>query len=174
AARAGLHAALAILGCNGGVDAGRRTNLHLAEAQVKRAMLAASAAHLVVAESAKLGVRHLGTIGAASPATTLVTAGAWTDAAGRCAAALASFGARLLRADAGASFVENAGEPGRVAEAGPAITGTTPQLSCIFDTGAGGRAEQGAGLGSNLCPPPSARSSNCALRTHPRPSRPSR
>ncbi|GMA91311.1 DeoR/GlpR family DNA-binding transcription regulator [Homoserinibacter gongjuensis] len=94
-----LHVDLAILGCNGVDDEGRITNLNLAEAQVKRAMLAASAAHLVVAESAKLGVRHLGTIGAASPATTLVTAGAWTDAAGRCAAALASFGARVIRAD---------------------------------------------------------------------------
>jgi hypothetical protein len=52
-----------------------------------------------VAESAKLGARHLGTIGAASPATTLVTAGTWTDAAGRCAAALTSLGARVIRAD---------------------------------------------------------------------------
>ena len=90
---------LAILGCNGVDDEGRITNLNLAEAQVKRAMLAASAAHLVVAESAKLGARHLGTIGAASPATTLVTAGTWTDAAGRCAAALTSLGARVIRAD---------------------------------------------------------------------------
>jgi DeoR family transcriptional regulator of aga operon len=94
-----LHVDLAILGCNGVDDEGRITNLNLAEAQVKRAMLAASAAHLVVAESAKLGARHLGTIGAASPATTLVTAGAWTDAAGRCTAALTSLGARVIRAD---------------------------------------------------------------------------
>ena len=94
-----LHVDLAILGCNGVDDEGRITNLNLAEAQVKSAMLAASAAHLVVAESAKLGARHLGTIGAASPATTLVTAGAWTDAAGRCAAALTSLGARVIRAD---------------------------------------------------------------------------
>ena len=35
----------------------------------------------MVAESAKLGARHLGTIGVADAATTLVTAGPWTDAA---------------------------------------------------------------------------------------------
>jgi DeoR family transcriptional regulator of aga operon len=96
---AGMHVDLAILGCNGVDDEGRITNLNLAEAQVKRAMLAASAAQLVVAESAKLGVRHLGTIGIATAATTLVTAGTWTDAASACATALASHGARVLRAD---------------------------------------------------------------------------
>ena len=96
---AGVHVDLAILGCNG-VDAeGRITNLNLAEAQVKRAMLAASAARLVVAESAKLGARHLGTIGVADAATTLVTAGPWTDAAAATAAGLAALGARVLRAD---------------------------------------------------------------------------
>jgi DeoR family transcriptional regulator of aga operon len=95
----GMHVDLAILGCNGIDDEGRITNLNLAEAQVKRAMLAASAAQLVVAESAKLGVRHLGTIGVATPATTVVTAGAWTDAASASAAALAALGARLIRAD---------------------------------------------------------------------------
>src|SRR5690606_33544255 len=45
-------------------------------------------------------------------------------------------GPRRVRpaAPTAASYVENAGKPGRVAEAGPAITGMTPQLSCIFDT----------------------------------------
>lgn len=95
-----MHVDLAILGCNGIDDEGRITNLNLAEAQVKRAMLAASAAHIVVADSAKLGVRHLGTIGVADAATTLVTAGAWTDAASACTATLAALGARVLRADA--------------------------------------------------------------------------
>jgi hypothetical protein len=63
-------------------------------------MLAASAGRLVVAESAKLGARHLGTIGLADAATTIVTAGAWTDAAAACATGLASLGARVIRADA--------------------------------------------------------------------------
>jgi DeoR family transcriptional regulator of aga operon len=96
---ADLHVDLAILGCNGIDEEGRITNLNLAEAQVKRAMLAASAGRLVVAESAKLGVRHLGTIGLADTATTLVTAGSWTDAAAASAAGLASLGARVIRAD---------------------------------------------------------------------------
>ena len=100
AALAELHVDLAILGCNG-VDAeGRITNLNLAEAEVKRAMLAASAAQLVVADAAKLGVRHLGTIGVAGGATTLVTAGAWTDAAAAVASGVAGLGARVVRADA--------------------------------------------------------------------------
>ncbi|QNO37916.1 DeoR/GlpR transcriptional regulator [Protaetiibacter sp. SSC-01] len=97
---AGLHVDLAILGCNGVDDDGRVTNLNLAEAGVKRAMVAASAAQLVVAEAAKLGVRHLGTIGVADERTTLVTAGAWTDAAASTARALTARGARVLRADA--------------------------------------------------------------------------
>lgn len=99
-ALAGLHVDLAILGCNGIDEEGRITNLNLAEAQVKRAMLTASASHLVVADAGKLGVRHLGTIGVADAATTLVTAGAWEDAASACAAALTARGARVIRADA--------------------------------------------------------------------------
>ncbi|MCS0498763.1 DeoR/GlpR family DNA-binding transcription regulator [Protaetiibacter mangrovi] len=96
---AGLHVDLAVLGCNG-VDAeGRVTNLNLAEAEVKRAMLAASATHLVVAESAKLGARHLGTIGLADASTTIVTAGPWSDAASTAASALAALGVRVIRAD---------------------------------------------------------------------------
>jgi DeoR family transcriptional regulator of aga operon len=96
---AGLHVDLAILGCNGVDEEGRITNLNLAEAQVKRAMLAASGAQLVVAESAKLGARHLGTIGVAGAGTALVTAGAWTDVAAATTASLAALGARVIRAD---------------------------------------------------------------------------
>lgn len=96
---AGLHVDLAVLGCNG-VDAqGRVTNLNLAEAEVKRAMVAASAARVVVAESAKLGVRHLGTIGVLDDKATLVTAGGWSDAAAETARAVAALGVRVLRAD---------------------------------------------------------------------------
>ncbi|AYF97448.1 DeoR/GlpR family DNA-binding transcription regulator [Protaetiibacter intestinalis] len=97
---AGLHVDLAILGCNGLDADGRITNLNLAEAEVKRAMIAASAAQLVVADVGKLGARHLGLVGVAGPATTLVTAGPWTDAAASTAASLASLGARVIRADA--------------------------------------------------------------------------
>lgn len=96
---AGLHVDLAILGCNGIDDGGRITNLNLAEAEVKRAMIAASAAQLVVADTGKLGERHLGTIGIADERTVLVTAGAWTDAAAAVAASLAAVGCRVIRAE---------------------------------------------------------------------------
>ncbi len=94
-----LHVDLAIVGCNGVDSEGRVTNLNLAEAEVKRAMVAASAAHVVVAETAKLGARHLGTVGVAGGRTTLVTAGPWTDAAPAVADGLGRLGARVLRAD---------------------------------------------------------------------------
>ncbi|TXK19283.1 DeoR/GlpR family DNA-binding transcription regulator [Homoserinibacter sp. GY 40078] len=97
---AGLHVDLAILGCNGIADDGRISNLNLAEAEVKRAMIAASAARVVVADTSKLGERHLGAIGSAGPGTTIVTAGTWTAAAAVTSAALAAAGARVLRADA--------------------------------------------------------------------------
>lgn len=95
-----LHADLAIVGCNGIDTDGRVMNLNLAEADVKRAMISASTAHLVVAESAKLGQRHLGGIGVVDERTTLVTAGAWTATAAATARALEARGARVLRADA--------------------------------------------------------------------------
>jgi DeoR family transcriptional regulator of aga operon len=77
---AGLHVDLAILGCNGiGVD-GRVTNLNLAEAEVKREMLTASTARMLVADGSKAGQRHLGLIGALSDFGTLVTAGAGAEA----------------------------------------------------------------------------------------------
>lgn len=96
---AGLHVDLAILGCNGIDDGGRITNLNLAEAEVKRAMIAASAGQVVVADTGKLGERHLGTIGIADERTALVTAGTWTDAAAAVAASLAAAGCRVIRAE---------------------------------------------------------------------------
>lgn len=96
---AGLHVDLAILGCNGVDASGRITNLNLAEAEVKRAMIAASTAHVVVADAGKLSERHLGTIGVADERTTLVTGGAWSDAADEVAAALAAAGSRVIRVE---------------------------------------------------------------------------
>jgi DeoR family transcriptional regulator of aga operon len=96
---AGLHVDLAIVGCNGVDAAGRVTNLNLAEAEVKRAMIAASAAHVVVADTGKLGERHLGTIGFADERTTLVTGGAWPDSAAEVAAALTAAGSRVIRTE---------------------------------------------------------------------------
>lgn len=94
-----LHVDLAIVGCNGVDTDGRVMNLNLAEAGVKRAMIAASTAHLVVAEAAKLGQRHLGGIGVVDERTTLVTAGEWTDTAAATARALEARGARVIRSD---------------------------------------------------------------------------
>lgn len=96
---AGLHVDLAILGCNGIDRGGRITNLNLPEAEVKRAMIAASASHLVVADTGKLGERHLGTIAVADERTLLVTAGAWSEAAAEVAVTLAAAGSRVIRAE---------------------------------------------------------------------------
>jgi DeoR family transcriptional regulator of aga operon len=71
----GLHADLAILGCNGIDDEGRVTNLNLPEAEVKRAMLAASDTRMLVADGSKAGQRHLGLIAALDEFGTLVTGG---------------------------------------------------------------------------------------------------
>jgi DeoR family transcriptional regulator of aga operon len=69
---AGLSADLAILGCNG-IDAdGRVTNVNLPEAEVKRAMLAASDHRILVADSSKHGKRHLGLIGTLADFDTIV------------------------------------------------------------------------------------------------------
>lgn len=97
---AAVHVDLAILGCNGIDTDGRIMNLNLAEAGVKRAMIAASTTHLVVADASKLGQRHLGGIGIVDERTTLITGGAWTDAAAATARALEARGARVVRADA--------------------------------------------------------------------------
>jgi DeoR family transcriptional regulator of aga operon len=76
---AGLHVDLAILGCNG-VDVapgggGRVTNLNLPEAEVKRAMLAASESRMLVADGSKVGQHHLGIIGTLADFATVVTGG---------------------------------------------------------------------------------------------------
>jgi DeoR family transcriptional regulator of aga operon len=81
---AGLHVDLAILGCNGidtgPGDDGRVTNLNLAEAEVKRDMVAASTERMLVADGSKAGQRHLGLIGTLADFSTLITGGAGADA----------------------------------------------------------------------------------------------
>jgi DeoR family transcriptional regulator of aga operon len=75
-ALAGIHADVALIGCNGvDLEAGV-TNLNLAEAQVKRAMVRASTRRILIADASKLGRRHLGRIGALEDFDVLVTAGA--------------------------------------------------------------------------------------------------
>lgn len=94
---AGLHVDLAILGCNG-VDAdGRVTNLNLAEAEVKRGMLAASETRMLVADASKSGQRHLGLIGELGDFATLVTGGAGAES---LRAPAHEAGCRLVIADA--------------------------------------------------------------------------
>jgi DeoR family transcriptional regulator of aga operon len=74
-ALAGVHADVALIGCNGvDPDAGV-TNLNLAEAQVKRSMVRSSARRILLADASKLGRRHLGRIGAVEDFDVLVTAG---------------------------------------------------------------------------------------------------
>lgn len=93
---AGLHVDLAILGCNGIAVDGRVTNLNLAEAEVKREMLTASTARMLVADGSKAGQRHLGLIGVLSEFGTLVTGGVGADMLREPAAAA---GTRLLVVD---------------------------------------------------------------------------
>lgn len=93
---AGLHADLAILGCNGIDDEGRVTNLNLPEAEVKRAMLAAADSGMLLADGSKAGQRHLGLIAGLGEFGTLVTGGAGADALRAVAAAC---GTRLVLAD---------------------------------------------------------------------------
>jgi DeoR family transcriptional regulator of aga operon len=93
---AGLHADLAILGCNGIDDEGRVTNLNLPEAEVKRAMLAAADTGMLVADGSKAGQRHLGLIAGLGQFGTLVTGGPGADAL-RAPAAVA--GLRFVVAD---------------------------------------------------------------------------
>lgn len=74
-ALAGIHADVALIGCNG-VDAEAGvTNINLAEAQVKRSMVRSSARRVLLADASKLGRRHLGRIGAVEDFDVLVTAG---------------------------------------------------------------------------------------------------
>jgi DeoR family transcriptional regulator of aga operon len=94
---AGLHVDLAILGCNGIASspdgAGRVTNLNLAEAEVKRDMVAASTERMLVADGSKAGQHHLGLIGTLAEFATVVTGGAGTD---ELREPVAAAGARLL------------------------------------------------------------------------------
>jgi len=76
----GLHVDLAILGCNGITDDGRVTNLNLAEAEVKRDMVAASTERMLVADGSKAGQRHLGLIGTLADFSIVITGGAGADA----------------------------------------------------------------------------------------------
>jgi DeoR family transcriptional regulator of aga operon len=74
---AGLHVDVAIIGCNG-IDAdGRVTNLNLAEAEIKREVLAKAGTRILVADGSKVGARHLGLIGQLAEFDAVVT-----DAAG--------------------------------------------------------------------------------------------
>ncbi|GAB3798962.1 DeoR/GlpR family DNA-binding transcription regulator [Humibacter antri] len=74
-----VHADLAILGCNG-VDAVTGvTNINLPEAEIKQAMLRASARAVVVADGSKAGQVHLGRIGGLQAFTTIFL-GASADA----------------------------------------------------------------------------------------------
>jgi DeoR family transcriptional regulator of aga operon len=68
-----LHPDLAIIGCNG-VDVDRGiTNVNLPEAEVKRRMVEASARTVVVADGAKLGRTHLGSVAPLDRVDTLLT-----------------------------------------------------------------------------------------------------
>ena len=96
---AGLHVDLAILGCNGIDDEGRVTNVNLPEAEVKRAMLAASGARMLVADGSKAGQRHLGLIAGLAEFATLVTGGPGAEALRAIAAVT---GTRVVVADGSA------------------------------------------------------------------------
>ncbi|WGL51392.1 DeoR/GlpR family DNA-binding transcription regulator [Nocardioides sp. BP30] len=68
-----LHTDLALIGCNG-VDARAGvTNINLPEAEVKRAMIAAAARTVVVADGSKVGRIHLGQVARAGDVDLLVT-----------------------------------------------------------------------------------------------------
>ncbi len=68
-----LHPDVAFIGCNG-IDVDRGvTNVNLPEAEVKRRMVAASARTVVVADGAKLGRTHLGSVAPLDLVDTLLT-----------------------------------------------------------------------------------------------------
>lgn len=82
-----LRVDLAIVGCNGVEESGRVSNLNLPEAEVKQAMLRASARRLLVADASKFRQSHLGTIGSLGDFATVVTGGAGAEDLAACAAA---------------------------------------------------------------------------------------
>lgn len=95
-----LHVDLAVLGCNG-IDAeGRVTNINLPEAEVKRAMIAASDRRVLVADSSKADQRHLGLIGALGDFDSLVTE---ADPSGFLGNAAAAAGTAMVFTDRGAA-----------------------------------------------------------------------
>ncbi|TPW75483.1 DeoR/GlpR family DNA-binding transcription regulator [Schumannella soli] len=94
----GLHADLAIIGCTGVDRSGRVTNVNLPEAEVKRAMLGAADRAVLVADGSKLGVTHLGRVGALADFEALVTGGEVADAA--VLDSVREAGCRLLAVDA--------------------------------------------------------------------------
>lgn len=75
----GLHADLAILGCTGVAD-GRVTNVNLPEAAVKRAMISASTARVLVSDTSKFGRHDLSAVAPLADFGTVVTAGPGADA----------------------------------------------------------------------------------------------
>ncbi|PJJ73083.1 DeoR family transcriptional regulator of aga operon [Diaminobutyricimonas aerilata] len=70
-----LHADLAVIGCNGVDVEGGVTNINLAEADVKRRMVARSERRVLVADASKLGRTHLGGVAPLAVFDTLVTGG---------------------------------------------------------------------------------------------------
>lgn len=76
---AGVHVDLAIIGCTGVDDEGRVTNVNLPEAEVKREMVAAATRRVLVADSSKIGRRHLGLVGQLSDFESWVSAGMDVD-----------------------------------------------------------------------------------------------
>lgn len=86
-ALAGMHVDLAIIGCTGIDDEGRVTNVNLPEAEVKRAMIDASARRVLVADATKLGRRDLGRVGALDEFESWVTSGDVGDDGAALAAA---------------------------------------------------------------------------------------
>lgn len=95
---AGLRADLAVIGGNG-VDAdGRVSNVNLPEAEVKRAMLAASRQHLLAMDASKLGRTELGRIGELADFDALVTGGPMPVAAAPVLAAAEAAGCSIIRA----------------------------------------------------------------------------
>lgn len=69
----GLHADLAIVGCNGVHPEAGVTNVNLPEAEVKRAMVERAGRTVVVADGSKLGNVHLGRIARLSEVDALIT-----------------------------------------------------------------------------------------------------
>ncbi|RUR03409.1 DeoR/GlpR family DNA-binding transcription regulator [Labedella endophytica] len=69
----GLHADLAIIGCNGVHPEAGVTNVNLPEAEVKRAMVERAGRTVVVADGSKLGNVHLGRIARLAEVDVLIT-----------------------------------------------------------------------------------------------------